>query len=266
MARELIHTPGRRGGTKDILDGVETTWARVPGGDEVAKLADVAVAKFDFKDPAASVPGLLAIRKRLAALPLDSIVSRKKQQLDRAIQGCLGLVVETTVPQAEVVPGEVLHLRHSAKVARSCASAGCRCRTRWRAGRSIQPIDLDGRTPAIRDLEQAACRPPLEPPLLAGDDHPVGIFTIDSGTLIGRPEYSGGFPGRAPVPDRRPDAGGRRPAIQAAQQGQPARPLDVIAPSALRHLSEVRLFAPGAETKGGSRGRSPADSRRAHWN
>ena len=58
--------------TKDILDGVETTWARVPGGDEVAKLADQAVANFDLKDPAANVPALLAIRKRLAALPPDS--------------------------------------------------------------------------------------------------------------------------------------------------------------------------------------------------
>ena len=102
---------------KDILDGVNTTWARVPGGAEVAKLADEAVAKFDLKDPAASVPALLAIRKRLASLPSDPIVAEKRRQLDRAIQGCLGLVVETTVPRAEVVPGEVLHLRHSATVA-----------------------------------------------------------------------------------------------------------------------------------------------------
>ena len=35
--------------------------------------------------------------------------------------------------------------------------------------------------------------------------------------------------------------------MQAAASGQPTRPLDVIAPVALRHLSDVRLFAPGAE-------------------
>ncbi len=99
------------------MDGVDTTWARVPGGAEVAKLADEAVAKFDAKNPAASVPALLAIRERLASLPADPVVAEKRRQLDRALQGCLGLVVETTVPRAEVVPGEVLHLRHSATVA-----------------------------------------------------------------------------------------------------------------------------------------------------
>ena len=37
--------------------------------------------------------------------------------------------------------------------------------------------------------------------------------------------------------------------VQAAANGQPTRPLDVIAPVALRHLSDVRLFAPGAERR-----------------
>ena len=43
-----------------------------------------------------------------ARSPADPVVTEKRRQLDRAIQGCLGLVVETTVPRAEVVPGEVL--------------------------------------------------------------------------------------------------------------------------------------------------------------
>ncbi|MGO9468157.1 MAG: PIG-L family deacetylase [Isosphaeraceae bacterium] len=234
--------------TKDILDGVETTWARVPGGDEVAKLADVAVAKFDLKDPAANVPALLAIRQRLAALPLDSIVSEKRRQLDRAIQGCLGLVVETTVPQAEVVPNEVLHLRHSAKVSSVVP-------VRWLAvsyplaGRSIDaPIDLTAGTPAIREEEQRLpAGSPLGQPYWLRDEHPVGIFKVDSATLIGRPENPTAFP-----VEHRFQVGGETLEVadlpvQAAASGRPTRSLDVIAPVALRYLSAVRLFAPGAE-------------------
>src|SRR5262249_4070486 len=37
--------------------------------------------------------------------------------------------------------------------------------------------------------------------------------------------------------------------VQPAEHAQPARPLEVIAPVALRPLSEVRLFAPGAERR-----------------
>ena len=102
--------------TNDILDGVDTTWGRVSGGAEIGKLTDEAIAKFNPQDPATSVPALLAIRSRLAALPADRVVDEKRQQLDRILQACLGLSVETVVPQAEVVPGETLELHCTATV------------------------------------------------------------------------------------------------------------------------------------------------------
>ena len=236
--------------TNDILDGVDTTWARVPGGAEVATLADSAVAKFDLKDPAASVPALLAIRNRLASLPADSIVAEKRRQLDRVIQGCLGLVVETTVPQAEVVPGETLALRHSATVTSSIP-------VRWTSvsypltGRSAaKPIDLTAGQPATRDEEQTLpAGTPLGHPYWLRDEHSVGLFKVDAGKLIGRPDNPPAFP-----VEHRFQVGGETLEIadvpvQAAANGQPTRPLDVIAPVALRHLSDVRLFAPGAERR-----------------
>ena len=69
------------------------------------------------------------------------------------------------------------------------------------------------------------------------------------GTLIGRPENPPAFPvvyqfqvgGQTLEIDDVP--------VQAAANGQPARRLDVIAPVALRHLSDVRLFAPRAERR-----------------
>src|SRR5262249_3109274 len=152
--------------TKDIMDGVDTTWARFPGGAEVAKLTDEAVAKFDLKNPAASVPALLAIRKRVASLPAHPVVAEKRRQLDRALQGCLGLVVETTVPRAEVVPGEMLPLRHSAKVA-----AGVPVRwvslsypsTHWALDPAgIAPMDL---TPGGRTTHDLKMRLPADTPL-----------------------------------------------------------------------------------------------------
>ena len=229
------------------MDGVDTTWARFPGGAEVAKLADEAVAKFDAKDPAASVPGLLAIRGRLASLPADPLVAEKRRQLDRAIQGCLGLVVETTVPRAEVVPGEVLHLRHSATVAAGVP-------VRWLSvsypltGRSVdQPIDLTAGRPATRDVDQTLpADAPLGQPYWLREEHSVGLFKVNP-ALIGQPENPTAFP-----VEHRFQVGGQTLEIadvpvQAAEQGQPARRLDVIAPVALRPLSEVRLFAPGAE-------------------
>ncbi len=236
--------------TNGIMDGVDTTWARVPGGAPVAKLADEAVAQFDLKDPAASVPRLVAIRARLASLPVDPVVAEKRRQLDRAIQGCLGLVVETTVPRAEAVPGEKLHLQHRATVAASVP-------VRWLSvsypltGRSIDvPIELTAGRPATRDVDQTLpADSPLGQPYWLRAEHTVGLFKVDPATLIGRPENPPAFPieHRFQVGDQTLEIADV--AAGAAEQGQPARRLEVIAPVALRFVSEVRLFAPGSERR-----------------
>jgi LmbE family N-acetylglucosaminyl deacetylase len=242
--------------TKDMMDGVDTTWARFPGGAEVAKLADEAVAKFDPTNPAASVPALLAIRERVASLPADPVVLEKRRQLDRAIKGCLGLVVGTTVPRAEVVPGEVLHLRHSATVAAGVPVYWVGVsypRTRWRLDVSgIAPIELKAGGKAARDVDQTLpADTPLGQPYWLREEHTVGLFRVEPATLIGSPENPPAFPvayhfnvgGQTLEIDDVP--------VQAAESGQPARRLDVIAPVSLRPLSDVRLFAPGAERQVG---------------
>jgi LmbE family N-acetylglucosaminyl deacetylase len=234
--------------TKDILDGVDTTWARFPGGAELARLADEAVAKFDLKDPAASVSALLAIRQQLEAIPSDPIVLEKRLQLDRAIQGCLGLVVETTVPRAEVVPGEVLALRHTATVTANVP-------VRWLGvryplvGKTVtEAVDLRPGQPATREVKQSLpATAPLSEPYWLLKEHPVGMFQVDDAGMIGRPENPQAFP-----VEHQFEVGGqtleiRDVVVQAASKDEPSRRLDVIAPLALRFLSDVRLFAPGSE-------------------
>src|SRR5206468_10630077 len=102
--------------TEDILDGVDTTWNRVPGGAEIGRLTGEAIARFKPEDPTASVPALLTPRRRVSVLPMDPVVSDKRQQLDRIIQACLGLEVETVVDRPEAVPGETLTMHHTAVV------------------------------------------------------------------------------------------------------------------------------------------------------
>jgi hypothetical protein len=59
--------------TQDILDGVDSTGSRVPGGAEIGRLTEEAIARFKPEDPVASLPALLAIRRRVSALPADSL-------------------------------------------------------------------------------------------------------------------------------------------------------------------------------------------------
>src|SRR5262249_35472318 len=173
--------------TRDLLDGIDTTWGRVPNGAPIGRMTEDVIKRFNPEDPAASLPALLTIRSRLTALPADPLVRDKRQQLDRIIQACLGLEVETTVDRAEAVPGETVKLRHTA-VVRSYVPV------RWTAVRypsSHRGIDkvinLRPNQVAIRDASQTipATTPPSQPYWLRKEGT-AGLAQVDDPSLIGR--------------------------------------------------------------------------------
>ncbi len=192
---ESFQLLGGEPATKDILDGVDATWARVPGGAGIDGMTADIVAHFNPEDPSASVPALLALKSRLAGLPADPLVDEKRSLLDRIIQGCLGLYVETTVGQTEVVPGEAMRLRQTAIVRSNIP-------VRWLAtrypslGRSAgEPVLLAPDRPASREAsEPLPADTPLSQPYWLREQGTPGMFRVDDPSLIGRPENPPIFP------------------------------------------------------------------------
>ncbi|MGA9451090.1 MAG: PIG-L family deacetylase [Verrucomicrobiia bacterium] len=258
--------------TNDILDGVDTTWNRVPGGAEIGKLADAVIAQFNPQDPAASVPALLEIKKRLAALAdADPVVDEKRGQLDHIIQECLGLTVETTIPDAEVVPGEPLKMHSTAAIQSSIVPV------RWVAVRypTIKVelavgADLSTNQAVGRDsTETLPANTPLSQPYWLREDHTVGMFRVADSNLIGQPENPPVFPVEQVfevggqtlvVPDQPVQNMASAREIQFSESATNAtrlisrakrakgetRHLDVISPVSLKLVSDVGLFAPSA--------------------
>jgi hypothetical protein len=235
--------------SKDLLDGVDTTWARVPGGAEVGKLVTKAIADFNPQNVAASVPAILAIRSRLAALPADPLLAEKRRQLDKILCECLGLSVRTEVSQPNAIPGEVLKLRHVATVISAVPVRWVAVRYPGTSGQSIR-VDLRPNQPSARDAEQRLpVDTPLTQPYWLREDHAPGLFTVSDPSLIGRAENPPTYPieqvfevgGQTLVVPDQPVP----PAAGTAKS--PRRHLDVIAPVSIDFASDVRLFAPGGE-------------------
>jgi LmbE family N-acetylglucosaminyl deacetylase len=252
--------------TTDIMDGIDTTWGRVPGGAEVGRMADDLIAHFRPEDPSASVPALLALKSRLTSLPADPVVDEKRAQLDRILQACLALHVETTVAQAEVVPGETLHLRHTV-VAQS------RYPVRWigvrypgAASASAHPADLtsghsvdltfDHRVDLTLDrtVTHAAnatlpADTPLSQPYWLRDEGTAGMFRVDDPSLIGRPESPPIFPveyvfavgGQTLVVPDQPEQ-----ILADPLRGEIHRQLEAVPPVVLGFGDDLELFAPGS--------------------
>jgi LmbE family N-acetylglucosaminyl deacetylase len=237
--------------TNDIFDGVDTTWARIPGGADIGKTADDIIAKFDDKNPAASVPALLKLHGQLAALKSsDPLVTEKRQQLDRILQHCLGLEVETTIPQAEFVPGEKIPLRHTVTVHADVPVRWLSTRYLSIKGELKKTIDLHPGQASSRESEQTLPTDTLltQPYWLRGE-RTAGLFHVDDPSLIGQPENPPVFPIEQIF-----EVGGETIVIadqpmnvaKDSDGKETRRRLDVIPPVSLRFSSEVGVFAPGS--------------------
>ncbi|MBH8569833.1 PIG-L family deacetylase [Microvirga sp. STS02] len=100
---------------KDLFEGVDQTWNRVPGGAAVGKLIEEVIRKYDPSNPSASVAGLLKVRERINKLPnafarVDATnywVENKLGEINNLIYGALGLSIEANAAeQTAVVNGK----------------------------------------------------------------------------------------------------------------------------------------------------------------
>ena len=92
---------------KDLFEGVDTTWNRLPGGSAVGPLLEEAIRAFDMAHPEKSLPALTKARPLVVAIS-DPLAKTKLVELDEAIARCAGLWVEAEARQAEVSPGSPL--------------------------------------------------------------------------------------------------------------------------------------------------------------
>ncbi|MBL9216082.1 MAG: PIG-L family deacetylase [Opitutaceae bacterium] len=232
----------------DLMDGINATWSRYPGGDTLDRLLARLAADFQPAEPAASAPALLDLRRRLAALPDDPVVADKRAQLDRLLLACLGLRVEATADQAEILPGEPVRLRYritlpSGRVPvrlRAVASPGLG-RTTDRADALVPGRPLEGELDGVLPADT-----PFTQPYWLREDGAAGISHVSDPALIGLPEDP-------PVVTlvHTFSIGGQEVAVTAvptAPAGGPGdrrRPLAVIPPVSLALSSDVFLLRPG---------------------
>ena len=236
----------------DIMDGVDSSWSRLPNGAALQSHADALVAAFNPFAPSASLPALLDFRRRLSAISDDPLVSEKRAHLDRIILACAGLHVETTLENAEVVPGEPLKLRHTAIIRQPGSAA-----VRWLAvrypslDRAIAiDADLAPNVVLSRDSEQRLPEntPPSQPYWLRTPSE-VGTFAVEDPSLIGLPINPPALPvehvfevsGQRIVVSDAPVQVTRDPA-----RGEIRRDLVVIPPVSLRFVDQLALFAPSS--------------------
>ncbi|HTP12256.1 MAG TPA: PIG-L family deacetylase, partial [Bacteroidota bacterium] len=89
----------------DLLDGIDMTWSRVPGGNAIgAAIADVQ-KQFDCQNPSASIPLLLKAHTEMEKVHDNPWVELKKKELEDIIRSCAGLWLDALASDYSATPG-----------------------------------------------------------------------------------------------------------------------------------------------------------------
>jgi len=81
---------------KDLMEGIELSWKRVPGSESIALLIDSLTRHFDLLHPEQSVPGLVQLYRKLNELPDGNWKTQKVKEVRELIAQCSGLFMDVT--------------------------------------------------------------------------------------------------------------------------------------------------------------------------
>ncbi len=111
--REYFQVLAGAPATTDLMEGVDTTWARIPGSAKVAQTLALAAAEYKDRAPEKIVPILQQARRELDALS-HPLAREKRGEIDEAILQAAGLHLEVQASKYHAVVGTPVDLAFSA--------------------------------------------------------------------------------------------------------------------------------------------------------
>src|SRR4051794_34247476 len=175
---------------KDVFDGIDTSWNRLPGGAAVAPLLAEAIRAYEPTHPEKALPFLAKARPLIAAIA-DPLAKTKLVELDETMALCSGVWAEALPRQPDVTPGAPLTVTTTV-VNRSRATLtfeGAAMEGMWNEPLPNPAAKLANNQPLALEFTKPvpATQPYSQPYWLvkppAGD-----VYTVDDQRMIGLPD------------------------------------------------------------------------------
>ena len=100
--------------TRDLMDGVDLGWSRIPGAAGLKARIDRMEKDFDFRNPSASVKALAELHTEMGALPPSVWRDQKMREVALLIEAASGLYLEASTPSPYAVQGDSLFVNMQA--------------------------------------------------------------------------------------------------------------------------------------------------------
>ncbi len=173
---------------ESIFDGVDLSWARVPGAAKLPQLVREAKAHFKPASVHEAIPALLDVYRALQGLPANAWKEHKQQEAVAALLGAAGMWVDAYASEFTVAPGGELKVSTTA-LNRTPAAVQLR-EIRLGGGNTIQ-VDKPLSPNQPLQMEHVLHVPqdaPISNPYWLDQPPKPGTFNVDDPRMIGLPE------------------------------------------------------------------------------
>ncbi len=110
QAIEFFITTGGDAPKDNLMDGINTSWTRIKGGEAIAPMVNDIIAHYDFGRPESSVAALTQLYQAIGALPYSYWQARKLEEVKQLIVACSGLFAEATTNSEYIVTGDSMRV------------------------------------------------------------------------------------------------------------------------------------------------------------
>ncbi|MDT0647738.1 PIG-L family deacetylase [Zunongwangia sp. F260] len=176
-------------GKEDIFEGINTSWSRIEGGAEIGEILSGVEENFNFTNPAASLPQLVAAYQLIKELDNEHWREIKSEEIKNIIAASAGLYLEAVAENATATPSEEVNVRFEA-INRSDYAIDLQKVEISPNNSSIEPdVTLKNNTGWSEELTlHIPNSSEVTSPYWLNEEGTTGMYKVENRELIGLPE------------------------------------------------------------------------------
>jgi LmbE family N-acetylglucosaminyl deacetylase len=167
----------------DLMDGVNTTWSRVSGGNAIEAPLSALTKSFDENNPSAVVPSLVSLLTNVEKLQDPYWKEQKARELKNLVAACAGLWFEAYAAAPTYAIGDEISIRSQV-----INRYNDRVKLNSITARTTQTIDQQIPANQQQSFDSKMAASKITQPYWLQSPHTLGSYTIPDPLVIGNPE------------------------------------------------------------------------------
>ena len=173
----------------DMFEGIDLSWNRVEGGNEIHSLIQQTIDNYDDENPSASLENLFVIYEKIANLKDEYWKQVKLKEITELIRSCAGIWIEAISENEFVSVGDTLKVKASIVNRSDNSLSLTNVELRNLSDAKIEhPVLLKGELSSNSFNTLIPENSSITQPYWLKNDHEVGMYNITDQNLIGLPE------------------------------------------------------------------------------